>query len=297
MGVILDNFTYDTVLDICANLVTVELGKQIHAQILKLQLHLDVYIASTLVDMYSKCGNMQDSRLMFEKAPKKEYVTWSAMICAYTYNGLGGDAIKLFEDMQLLNMKPNHTTFISVIRACVHMDFLGRSRQVKEALKLIQSMPFEADDVFDRMPQRDTISWNTTLFGYAVIGNTKFAQYLFDSIPERDVHVQFIEGLKLFQDTLKAGIGRSHLGFDEISLSSALIACAAIKGQLDIIQLHGLTVKYNLTFDICIANDILDMYGKCGGLMEACLIFDEVEKMDVISWNAIIAASDGPKKF
>ncbi|XLU23223.1 hypothetical protein S245_059289, partial [Arachis hypogaea] len=104
----------------------VELGKQIHVQILKLHLYLDVYIASTLVDMYSKCGNIQDSRLMFEKAPKKEYVTWSAMICAYTYNGLGGDAIKLFKDMQLWNMKSNHTTFSSVIRACAHMGYVDR---------------------------------------------------------------------------------------------------------------------------------------------------------------------------
>ncbi|XLR30717.1 hypothetical protein HN51_050601 [Arachis hypogaea] len=126
--------------------------------------------------------------------------------------------------------------------------------------------------VFDRMPQRDIISWNTILFGFAGIRNTKFAQYLVDSMPERDV--------------------RSHLGFDEISLSSALIACASIKGQLDIIQLHGLTVICNSTFDICIANAILDMYGKCGGLVEACLIFDEMEKRDVISWNAIIVAHE-----
>ncbi|XLT01249.1 hypothetical protein HN51_050600 [Arachis hypogaea] len=61
------------------------------------------------------------------------------------------------------------------------------------------------------MPQRDTISWNTTLFGYAVIGNTKFAQYLFDSIPERDV------------DTLKAGIGVSQSTY-----ASAFRCCAGL---------------------------------------------------------------------
>ncbi|KOM36659.1 hypothetical protein LR48_Vigan03g004000 [Vigna angularis] len=176
-GVIPDNFTYATVLDICANMATVKLEKQIQAQILNLQLHPDVYIASILVDMYSKCGNMRDSRLMFEKAPKRDFVTWSAMICAYAYHGLGEEAIKLFEEMQLLNVKPNHTVFISVLRTCAHMgyvdrglhyfqemlshygldphmehyscmvDLLGRSGQVNEALKLIESMPFEADDL------------------------------------------------------------------------------------------------------------------------------------------------------
>ncbi|QCE12767.1 cell division protease FtsH [Vigna unguiculata] len=196
MGVIPDNFTYATVLDICANMATVELGKQIHAQILKLQLHSDVYIASTLVDMYSKCGNMRDSRLMFEKAPKRDYVTWSAMICAYAYHGLGEEAIKLFEEMQLLNVKPNHTVFISVLRACAHMgyvdrglhyfqemlshygldphmehyscmvDLLGRSGQVNEALKLIESMPFEADDVI----------WRTLLSNCKMQGNIEVAE-------------------------------------------------------------------------------------------------------------------------
>ncbi|KAK2383494.1 pentatricopeptide repeat-containing protein, mitochondrial [Trifolium repens] len=169
-----------TTLDICANLATVELGKQIHGQILELQLHSDVHIASTIVDMYSKCGNMQDSLVMFEKAPERDYVTWSAMICAYAYHGLREDAIKLFEEMQILNVKPNHTIFISVLRACAHMgyvdkglhyfrkmrshygldpqmehyscmvDLLGRSGQVNEALKLIESMPFKADNVIWR---------------------------------------------------------------------------------------------------------------------------------------------------
>lgn len=207
-GVIPDNFTYATVLDICANMATVELGKQIHAQILKLQLHSDVYIASTLVDMYSKCGNMRDSRLMFEKAPKRDFVTWSAMICAYAYHGLGEEAIKLFEEMQLLDVKPNHTVFISVLRACAHMgyvdrglhyfqemlshygldphmehyscmvDLLGRSGQVNEALKLIESMPFEADDVI----------WRTLLSNCKMQGNIevagKAANYLLQLDPQ-----------------------------------------------------------------------------------------------------------------
>ncbi|BAT82134.1 hypothetical protein VIGAN_03209600 [Vigna angularis var. angularis] len=146
--------------------------------------------------MYSKCGNMRDSRLMFEKAPKRDFVTWSAMICAYAYHGLGEEAIKLFEEMQLLNVKPNNTVFISVLRACAHMgyvdrglhyfqemlshygldphmehyscmvDLLGRSGQVNEALKLIESMPFEADDVI----------WRTLLSNCKMQGNIEVAE-------------------------------------------------------------------------------------------------------------------------
>ncbi|WMV36074.1 hypothetical protein MTR67_029459 [Solanum verrucosum] len=179
-GIKPDNFTFATVLDTCANLATVGLGKQIHAQIIKQELQSDVFITSTLVDMYSKCGNMQDSRLMFEKAPKKDFVTWNALVCGYAQHGLGEEALQIFENMQLEDVRPNHATFLAVLRACAHIglveiglqhfnsmsnnygldpqlehyscmvDILGRAGQISDALKLIQDMPLEADDVIWR---------------------------------------------------------------------------------------------------------------------------------------------------
>ncbi|KAF8096849.1 hypothetical protein N665_0299s0013 [Sinapis alba] len=180
MGITPDKFTYATVLDTCANLASAGLGKQIHAQVIKKELQSDVYVCSTLVDMYSKCGDLHDSRLMFEKAQKRDFVTWNAMISGYAHHGKGEEAIKLFERMILENIKPNHITFISILRACAHMglvdkgleyfymmkteygldpqlphysnmvDILGKSGKVEKALKLIREMPFEADDVIWR---------------------------------------------------------------------------------------------------------------------------------------------------
>ncbi|CAA0381082.1 unnamed protein product [Arabidopsis thaliana] len=180
MGITPDKFTYATVLDTCANLASAGLGKQIHAQVIKKELQSDVYICSTLVDMYSKCGDLHDSRLMFEKSLRRDFVTWNAMICGYAHHGKGEEAIQLFERMILENIKPNHVTFISILRACAHMglidkgleyfymmkrdygldpqlphysnmvDILGKSGKVKRALELIREMPFEADDVIWR---------------------------------------------------------------------------------------------------------------------------------------------------
>ncbi|XP_015583452.1 pentatricopeptide repeat-containing protein At3g02330, mitochondrial isoform X1 [Ricinus communis] len=196
MSVKPDNFTYAIVLDACANLASVGLGKQIHGQIIKLELHSDVYITSTLVDMYSKCGNMQDSALVFEKAPNKDFVTWNAMICGYAQHGLGEEALGYFERMQLENVRPNHATFVSILRACAHMgfidkglhyfnamlteyglepqiehyscmiDIIGRSGRISEALKLIQEMPFEADAVI----------WRTLLSICKIHGNIEIAE-------------------------------------------------------------------------------------------------------------------------
>lgn len=206
MGVKPDDFTYATLLDTCANLAIIGLGKQIHAQIIKQDMQSDVYISSTLVDMYSKCGNMQDSRIMFEKAPKWDFVIWNTMICGYAHHGLGEEALKVFENMELENVKPNHATFISVLRACAHMgvvekgwhyfnimrsdhglepqlehyscmvDILGRYGQVNEALKLIQEMPFEADDVI----------WRTLLSICKIHGNVEVAEEAASSLLQLD---------------------------------------------------------------------------------------------------------------
>ncbi|KZV46865.1 pentatricopeptide repeat-containing protein-like [Dorcoceras hygrometricum] len=180
MGVKPDNFTYATVLDTCANVANIGLGKQLHAQIMKQDLLSDVYITSTLVDMYSKCGNLQDSVLMFQKSSKRDFVTWNAMVCAYAHHGLAEEALQIFENMQLEKVMPHRSTFVAVLRACAHIglvenalhyfnlmqthyglepqlehfssmvEILGRSGRLVEALELIKAMPFEADDVIWR---------------------------------------------------------------------------------------------------------------------------------------------------
>ncbi|KAM7279863.1 hypothetical protein ACFE04_006997 [Oxalis oulophora] len=196
MGLRPDNFTYATVLDTCANLATVGLGKQIHAQVIKQELQSDAYICSTLVDMYSKCGNMNDSILTFQKSPNRDFVTWNAMICGFAHHGQGPEALRIFENMLHEHVKPNHATFVSVLRACAHMglaekglqyfdamqfdyslnpqmehyscmvDILGRSGKVNEAMKLIQEMPFEAD----------AIIWRTLLSICKTQGNVDVAE-------------------------------------------------------------------------------------------------------------------------
>ncbi|KAL6551640.1 hypothetical protein OROGR_007794 [Orobanche gracilis] len=196
MGIKPDNFTYATVLDTCSNVANVGLGKQIHGQIIKQDLQSDVYIISTLVDMYSKCGEMQDSILIFEKSSKRDFVTWNAMACAYAYHGCGYEALKIFEKMQLEKINPNHATFVAVLRACAHIglvdealyyfdlmkteyklepqlehyssmvDILGRSGRLSDTLKLIEDMPFEADDVI----------WRTLLSICKIHGNIEVAE-------------------------------------------------------------------------------------------------------------------------
>ncbi|VFQ97341.1 unnamed protein product [Cuscuta campestris] len=204
-GVKPDNFTYATVLDICANMATVGLGKQIHAQIMKQDLLSDAYIISTLVDMYSKCGDLHDAKLAFEKAPKKDLVTWNAIICGSAQHGLAEDALQIFGRMEQAGILPNHSTFLAVLRACVHMglvekglsyfnmmekyglehqmehfscmvEILGRAGRASDALKLIRDMPFMADDV----------TWRTLLSTCKMNVNVEVAEVAANSLLQID---------------------------------------------------------------------------------------------------------------
>lgn len=206
MGLEPDNFTYATMLDTCADMANIGLGRQIHSQIIKRELTSDVYITSTLVDMYSKCGIMEESHLVFQKAFKRDFVTWNSLLCGYAHHGLAEEALKVFEKMQRENVRPNHTTFLSVLRACAHIglvdkglfyfdsmlkdygldpqvehyscmvDIIGRSGRVDQALKLIYNMPLEADCVV----------WRTLLSVCKIIGNVEVAEIAAKSILELD---------------------------------------------------------------------------------------------------------------
>ncbi|CAN6447404.1 unnamed protein product [Victoria cruziana] len=175
-----DHFSYATVIDACANLASISLGKQIHSQIIKEDLQGDLFISSTLVDMYSKCGCMHDSLQMFRKMSIKDHVSWNAMINGYAQHGLGEEALAIFELMQQEKVHPNNATFVAVLRACAYVglfndgahyfqlmsnhyglvpqiehyacmvDIYGRSGKIYDATALIKKMPFEADAVIWR---------------------------------------------------------------------------------------------------------------------------------------------------
>ncbi|KAK8937189.1 Pentatricopeptide repeat-containing protein [Platanthera zijinensis] len=196
MGLQPDNFTYATILDTCANLAVIGLGRQLHAQILKQELHEDVFISSTLVDMYAKCGNMQDSLLIFEKMSKRDFVSWNAVICGFANHGLVLESLSMFESMKAENVTPSHATFVAVLRACGHaglvdegrryfesmhgcynlephlehyscmVDLIGRCEGVHEALGVINGIPYEADAVI----------WRALLSACQIQGNAEVAE-------------------------------------------------------------------------------------------------------------------------
>jgi pentatricopeptide repeat protein len=126
--------SFSSIMPACAHLTTLHLGKQLHGYIIRGGFHDNVFIASSLVDMYAKCGNIRIARWIFDKMEQHDMVSWTAIIMGYALHGHARDAISLFEQMEMEGIKPNDVAFVAVLTACSHAGL------VDEAWKYFNSM-------------------------------------------------------------------------------------------------------------------------------------------------------------
>lgn len=166
-----------SLLSVCGSLASLDHGRQIHAQLVRNQFDLDVYVASVLITMYVKCGNLVKAKQVFDRFNEKDIVMWNSIITGYAQHGLGEEALQVFQEMCSLGMAPDDITFIGVLSACSYsgkveqghevfetmkskyqveprtahyacmVDLLGRAGRVEEAMDLIENMPVDADAI------------------------------------------------------------------------------------------------------------------------------------------------------
>eukprot|EP01018_Ginkgo_biloba_P024547 Gb_02194 [translate_table: standard] len=119
-GVRPDPDTFSCVLVACTSLAALEQAKEVHGNIIRSGFQCDVFVANALIDMYAKCGSIEDACHVFDSMPRRDVVSWTAIILGYAMHGYGKEALQLFEQMQHSAMNPDHVTFIGVLSACCH---------------------------------------------------------------------------------------------------------------------------------------------------------------------------------
>ncbi|KAF7145610.1 hypothetical protein RHSIM_Rhsim04G0179400 [Rhododendron simsii] len=128
------NVTFSSIMPACAHLTTVHLGKQLHGCIIRGGFDDNVFIASSLVDMYARCGNIKTARWIFNNMEQIDIVSWTAMIMGCALHGHADEAISLFKQMEMGGVKPNSVAFVAVLTACSH------AKLVEEGLQYFNSM-------------------------------------------------------------------------------------------------------------------------------------------------------------
>lgn len=168
--------TFSTLFRACSGMGALQQGKSLHAHVIKTPFESNVYVGTSLVDMYAKCGSLTDAQASFNSVPSPNVAAWTALINGYAHHGLGIQVTPLFERMLEQGVEPNVITFVGLITACgrsglvkegmqfFHLmekyrlmpsqehyacivDLLGRSGYLQEAEEFINKMPIEPDSV------------------------------------------------------------------------------------------------------------------------------------------------------
>ncbi|KAL6340551.1 hypothetical protein AAG906_010459 [Vitis piasezkii] len=231
-GVRPNHITFLTLLSACTDfpLEGLRFGGSIHAYVRKLGLDTEnVMVGTALVDMYSKCGQLDLAWLMFDEMHVRNSVSWNTMIDGCMRNGEVGEAIVLFDqmperdaiswtsmiggfvkkgcfeqalewfrEMQLDGVEPDYVTIISVLAACANLGALGlglwinrfvMKQDFKDNIKISNSLIDMysrcgcirlARQVFEQMPKRSLVSWNSMIVGFALNGHAEEALEFFN---------------------------------------------------------------------------------------------------------------------
>eukprot|EP01018_Ginkgo_biloba_P011245 Gb_34297 [translate_table: standard] len=278
-----DRVTIVSVLPACAALLALQEGKEIHEYSIKNRYVSDVFVDTALIDMYAKCGSLDIARQLFNRMPKRNVVSWNAMIAGYSQNGYAEEALMLFHQMELADVNPNKVTIVSVLPACAALLSL---QEGKEIHNYTRENGFESDlcvgnsliamyakcrsietarHVFDKMPERDVFSWTAMIAGYAQNGYAK-------------------EALTFFHEMQLAGIKPDSVTM--VSVIPALAHLAALQqGKL----IHAYSIRRQFDSDVILETALIDMYAKCGNIEIARQVFDKMSEINVVSWSAMIA--------
>lgn len=169
-----DEFILASLVKACSCLAALGQGRQIHAHALKMDLASDPFVGTSVMDMYAKCGSIEDSYKLFKRMSLKSIASWNAMVLGFAQHGEGEKALDIFHEMLSYGLKPDKITFLGVLSACSHsglvskaytyfdsmlkdygiepdvehysclVDALGRAGLLREAEEVIEDMPFEA---------------------------------------------------------------------------------------------------------------------------------------------------------
>ncbi|KAG9455481.1 hypothetical protein H6P81_008385 [Aristolochia fimbriata] len=278
-GIPPDNFAFPAVLKCVTALHDLNIGKQLHAAVVKFGYHVSsVTVANTLLTMYAKCGELGDVFRVFDRISDRDQVSWNSFVAALCHFEEWMFALEAFRIIVSQGVEPSSFTLVSVTLACSQLNRREGSRLGKAPFE----NPFVSSAlvdmycnckqvgsgrrVFDRVSELRIGLLNAMMGGYTLNGLNEEALKLFLKMEE-------VAGLIPNATTLAIVV-------------TACVRCKAFRRKEDI---HGYVVKLGYDGDLYVQNALMDMYSRLGKVDLSLKIFDAImENRDLISWNTII---------
>ena len=195
-----NEYTFAAIISGVANLAITECGEQLHAHVLRIGLVDSLSVANSIITMYSKCGQLTSASMVFHGMTRRDIVSWSTIIAAYSQGGYGEEAFEYLSWMRREGPKPNEFAFASVLSVCGSLAILEQGKQLHahvlsiglEHTAMIQSALInlyskcgsikDASKIFNVAENEDIVSWTAMINGYAEHGCSQKAIDLFVKI-------------------------------------------------------------------------------------------------------------------
>ncbi|RDX93674.1 Pentatricopeptide repeat-containing protein, partial [Mucuna pruriens] len=191
-----NEFTFAAVIAAASNIASLRHGQQFHNQVIKMGLDDDPFVISSLVDMYAKCGSIEEAHKAFSSTNKRDIACWNSMISTYAQHGEAANALEVFERMTMEGEKPNYVTFVGVLSACSHAGLLDLGFHHFESMSQFGIEPgidhyacmvsllgragkiYEAKEFIEKMPIKPAaVVWRSLLSACRVSGHVELGTY------------------------------------------------------------------------------------------------------------------------
>lgn len=270
-----DKYTFPPLVKACTGALALREGQVIHGLIVKCGTEADVYVGSSLIDLYGKCREMVNARKVFDGMLVRNEVTWTCVIDGYSTNGNCLEAKKLFDEMP----QRKKASWNAMIKGFVKSGDLVTSKIL-----------------FDEMPDKGMVSFTTMIDGYAKAGDMASARCLFDESPEKDIvcwsamitgyaqNGQPKEAIKIFSEMISQNVKP-----DEYAMVSLISACSQA-GDWEVAKWVDSYISES-SIDLSqnhVAATLVNMNAKCGNLERAESLFERMHRRDLISYSSMI---------
>ncbi|XP_072982217.1 pentatricopeptide repeat-containing protein At2g27610 [Typha latifolia] len=272
-------FTFASVLAAAAGRGALDHGRRVHSQLIKFGYKSTVFVCNSLINMYSKCGLLEESWVVFEKMEDRDAVSWNAMMSGLVLNGHDQEALEHFYRMKTGGVKPTQSSFATVIKLCANLKQMSFAAQlhccvvkdgfeldsnIMTALMVVYSKCSKLDDafrIFSLMPgAQNVVSWTAIIGGFVQHGDTARAALLFSQMRKDSVEP------------------------NDFTFSILLTASPSISP----FEVHAQVIKTNYQHVPSVGTALLAAYAKLGSTQDTLSVFKEINKKDIVAWSAML---------
>lgn len=301
----------------CAVLGDLRNARELHNEAIRFGFQSDIALGNAMVDMFGKCKYVDGARRVFDDMPVKDVISWTSLCSCYVNCGLPRQGLVAFREMGLNGVRPNAVTVSTILPACSELKDLNSGREihgyvvkhgmggnvfVSSALVNIYASCLSikhAQTVFDKMSQRDVVSWNVLLTAYFSNRECEKGMTLFCRMRNEGVKLDGASWNAVIGGCLNNGQTEQALkmlgemqesGFkpNQITITSLLPACKDLESLRAGKEVHSYIFRNCLMDDLATTTALVFMYAKCGELELSRRVFNLMPVKDTVAWNTMI---------